>query len=334
MGSAAPQVLDRLELISVEGAVPIPSFAEDVRCGLEAEPKCLPSKYFYDQIGSALFDTITLLPEYYLTRAETAILREWGWEIVRALDGPIEFLELGSGSAIKTRILIEEALRAQGSLRYNAIDISAETLRASASALVAAYPKLSVTAYAGDYFAILGRSALRRTHRVLAMFMGSNIGNYAPGQARRLLGGIASSLKPRDGLLLGVDLKKDPRVLQAAYDDAIGVTAAFNKNLLARINRELGGTFDLAGFAHIARYEPEQSRVASYLESLQAQSVCIETLDLTVAFARNERMHTESSYKFSVDDIMRLAEATGFTLSRSWSDKDQRFGVYLLLRNT
>lgn len=325
---------ERLQVI--EGPRPrhAGSFAEDVRAGLTGSPKSVPSKYFYDGLGSALFDAITLLPEYYLTRAETEILRHWGWEIVRALGNPIEFIELGSGSAIKTRILIEEALRVQRTLKYSPIDISGEALRASAQALVEAFPALTVTAYAADYFSILGTETLKRSGRVLAMFMGSNIGNYEPGQGRALLRGVGASLKPGDGLLLGTDLKKDPRVLELAYDDPTGVTAAFNMNLLARMNRELGANFDLHDFTHIAAYDAQNGCVSSYLQALRAHDVRIDALETTVSFERGERMHTESSYKYSMDDVAALARETGFTLTRSWTDKAERFSVNLLVRDS
>lgn len=310
------------------------SFADDVRTGLCAVRKHLPSKYFYDELGSALFDAITVLPEYYLTRAETQILREWGWEIVRALGNPVEFLELGSGSAVKTRILIEEALRAQRTLRYSPIDISAEALQASAQSLVERYPGLSVNAHAGDYFSVLETRALVREGRVLAMFMGSNIGNYEPGAAANLLERIAGALKPGDGLLLGADLKKDPRVLEAAYDDATGVTAAFNKNLLARINRELGGTFDVRDFRHVAQYDESRGAVCSYLEALREHEVLIEGLEVSVPFAKNERIHTESSYKYSLDGIEGMAKAAGMEVTRQWFDREKRFCVALLLKSS
>lgn len=307
------------------------SFADDVRAGLSAPCKVLSSKYFYDELGSALFDAITVLPEYYLTRAETGILREWGWEMVRALGNPIEFIELGSGSAIKTRILIEEALRVQRTLRYSPIDISREALRASAQALVASYSALSVTAYAGDYFTILGTEHLRRETRSLVMFMGSNLGNYEPEQARKLLAGIAKSLKPGDGLLLGLDMKKDPRMLELAYDDPTGVTAAFNKNVLARINRELGGHFDLHDFRHIAHYDAESGAVQSHLEARRSHDVRIDAINLTVSFASGERIHTESSYKYSPQDITQLAKEAGLRLERSWTDPQERFSVNLFV---
>jgi L-histidine N-alpha-methyltransferase len=319
----------RLELRSASKPQKTGSFADDVLAGLRATPKRLQSKYFYDEVGSALFDVITVLPEYYLTRAETDILRQWGWEIVRAIGNPVEFIELGSGSAVKTRILIEEALRVQRALRYSPIDISGDALRASAQTLVNSYPNLTVSAYEGDYFSILGTPELRRSGKVLAMFMGSNIGNYEPSAANQLLRAIARSLKPGDGLLLGADLKKDPHVLQLAYDDPTGVTAAFNKNLLARINRELGGTFDLNDFEHIAVYEREHGRVASYLLARRSCEVRIEKIDLTVTFAEGESVHTESSYKFSNDDLKALGEAAGLALQRTWTDAQDRFSVNL-----
>lgn len=305
------------------------SFADDVLAGLCATPKHLASKYFYDELGSALFEAITVLPEYYLTRAETEILRQWGWEMVRAIGNPVEFIELGSGSAVKTRILIEEALRVQRSLRYSPIDISGEALRASAQALVNSYPALTVSAYEGDYFSILGTPQLRRSGKVLAMFMGSNIGNYEPAAGIELLSAVARTLKPGDGLLLGADLKKDPRVLKLAYDDPTGVTAAFNKNVLARINRELGGTFDLHDFKHVAFYDAAHGCVASYLEAQRAHEVRVGTLGLKVRFARGERIHTESSYKYSSDDLKALGESAGLGLSRTWTDAQERFSVNL-----
>src|SRR5581483_8426241 len=258
---------DRLEIVEVPPNGKRASFAEDVSSGLTSTPKRLSSVFLYDDLGSALFDAITYLPEYYLTRAETAILRESGWEIVRALEEPVEFLELGSGSAIKTRILIEEALRAQGTLRYSPIDISVEALRVSASNLIDAYPTLNVRAYAADYFDALESPKLELGPRVLAMFMGSNIGNYTPTEANLLLTRIAQRLRPGDGLLLGADSIKDRQTLEAAYDDSVGLTAAFDKNILARINREFGGTFDPRDFMHVAVYDDVRHSVDSYLEA-------------------------------------------------------------------
>lgn len=328
-GTAVP---DRFELIEVPRRSGAASFADDVADGLRARPKRLSSKYLYDRVGSALFEAITHLPEYYLTNAETEILRESGWEIVRVLDEPIDFLELGSGSATKTRLLIGEALRVQGRLRYSPIDISTEALRASSLALVESYPGLSVRAYAGDYFDVLASGALALRRRTLAMFMGSNIGNYEPAEAARILGLLAGALRPGDGLLLGTDLKKDAATLELAYDDPVGVTAAFNKNLLERINGQLGGNFNLRDFAHIVRYDSQRGSVDSFLEAREAADVTLGTLGLTVRFERGERIHTESSYKFDEGDVAKLGRAAGFELRTTWHDRARRFSVHLLVR--
>jgi dimethylhistidine N-methyltransferase len=325
-------VSDRFELIVVPRRTGVPSFADDVAAGLTASPKRLSSKYLYDEVGSALFDAITRLPEYYLTRAETEILAQWGWQIVRLLDGPVDFVELGSGSAVKTRLLIEEALRVQGELRYSPIDISTQALRDSSLALVRAHDGLSIQAYAGDYFDVLRSQALKFRRRVLAMFMGSNIGNYEPQEARSLLDLLSSVLRPGDGLLLGVDLKKNAATLERAYDDAAGVTAAFNRNVLVRMNRELGGNFDAAQFRHIAKYDAEHGSVDSFLEAGERMTVQLLRPALTVALARGERIQTESSYKYADEEIAGIAAAAGLRSAALWHDSDHRFSVHLLVR--
>lgn len=325
-------VSDRFKLIVVPRRAGVPSFADDVTAGLTAAPKRLSSKYLYDEVGSALFDAITRLPEYYLTRAETEILAQWGWQIVRLLDGPVDFVELGSGSAAKTRLLIEEALRVQGELRYSPIDISTQAIRDSSLALVRAYDGLTVQAYAGDYFDVLQSRALQFPRRVLAMFMGSNIGNYEPREARKVLDLLSAALRPGDGLLLGVDLKKDAATLERAYDDAAGVTAAFNRNVLGRINRELGGDFDAAQFRHVATYDAERGSVDSFLEAGKRMTVHLKRVGLELEIERGERIQTESSYKYADEEIARLAAATGFRSAALWHDGEHRFGLHLLVR--
>ena len=325
-------VSDRFELITVPPSRGVPSFAEDVAAGLRSTPKRLPSKYFYDDVGSALFDAITRLHEYYLTRAETEILSQWGWQIVRVLDAPLDFLELGSGSAIKTRRLIGEALRVQPTLRYSPIDISTEAVRASSMALVETYPALSVRAFAGDYFDVLESHAVRSERKLLAMLMGSNIGNYEPAQAKRLLALLGGALKPGDGLLLGTDLKKDRATLELAYNDPAGVTAAFNRNMLARINRELDADFDVRKFAHVVHYDEARGSVDSFLEASERMSVSIRGVGMRAAFAAGERMHTESSYKYADDEVVALGRAAGFRSEAVWHDRAGRFSVHLLVR--
>jgi len=332
VGAQLTTISDRLQIVELPHAAAQTSFADDVRRGLGAPYKRLSAKYFYDDLGSVLFDAITRLPEYYLTRAETEILRESGWEIVRELDAPLEFLELGSGSAVKTRLLVEEALRVQGVLRYDPIDISLEALRASAVTLVDAYPNLRIRAYAGDYFAVLASPELRFETKVLAMLMGSNIGNYEPENARALLRLVAKALRPGDGLLLGVDLKKDRSTLELAYNDPTGVTAAFNRNMLGRINRELGGHFDLTAFTHEAVYDEERGCVDSFLRADRAQDVAIDALGVIVAFESGERVHTESSYKFDEVELAKLGAASGFRPRKRWCDSGQRFAIQLFER--
>jgi dimethylhistidine N-methyltransferase len=325
-------ISDRFELIEVPRSRGVPSFAQDVARGLRSKPKRLSSKYFYDEVGSALFDAITRLPEYYLTRAETEILSEWGWQIVRVLDAPLDFLELGSGSAIKTRLLISEALRVQTALRYCPIDISTEAVRASSLALVETYPTLSVRAYAGDYFDVLESHAVRSERKMLAMLMGSNIGNYEPEEANLLLALLGAALRPGDGLLLGADLKKDRATLELAYDDPVGVTAAFDRNMLGRINRELDADFDLRKFEHVAHYDELRGSVDSFLEARERVTARVRAVGMRVTCQAGERIHTESSYKFTDEEIARLGQAAGFRDEAVWHDRAKRFSVHLLVR--
>jgi len=324
-------VSDRFLLYRAPEPALVESFADDVRWGLTALHKHLPPKYFYDDLGSALFEAICELPEYYLTRAETEILERFAPQMIAALDGPVEIVEFGSGSARKTRLLLEAGLAAQGRLVYHPIDISAGALIASASTLAASYPDLSVTAYASDYVEVLRSARLRTSQRVLALFLGSNIGNYEPVAARRLLRAMSESFKPGDALLLGTDLKKDPAVLERAYNDPTGVTAAFNKNVLARINRELGGTFDLDAFEHSARYDGVRGSVDSFLVAQRGMAVPIERLGIEARFSTAETIHTESSHKFAADDIASLASESGFRVERAWTDEGARFAVTLLV---
>ena len=317
-------------------------FADDVRRGLTAQPKRLQPKYFYDELGSLLFDAICLLPEYYLTRAEDEILRARSGEIVAAVvgeyDARLSLLEFGSGSAVKTRLLIEAILRRQPSLIYRPVDISAASVEASARALLQSYPQLSIEAFAGDYDAALsllserarGGSGAGGDGRTLVLFLGSNIGNFDPAEAERFLAAVRAVLRAGDALLLGADLKKDPETLLAAYDDPLGLTAAFNLNLLARINREFGADFDLRAFRHLARYDAAAGRVEMYVESLRAQTVCVRELGLTVEFAAGELTHTENSHKYEPAQLRSLAARAGFHLSQTWTDAAGRFSSNLL----
>lgn len=306
------------------------TFADDVRRGLRAFPKRLPPKSFYDDLGSSLFEAITYLPEYYLTNAERELLAKYAGDIIDTFGAPLELLELGSGSATKTRFLIEAALERQRTLRYLPVDISPAVLNASAQTLIDMYPNLSVEAFAGDYFDLLERQELRSAKRTMALFLGSNIGNFEPDEATSLLQALRRTLKSGDALLLGTDLKKPIDRLELAYDDPAGVTAAFNKNVLGRINRELGGNFDLRAFEHDAHYDPVRGAVDMFLIATTAQNVRIRDLDMQVGFAEFESIHTESSYKYDPESISRIAESAGYRLERCWFDSGFDYAVSLL----
>ena len=310
---------------------PRAGLAEDVYRGLSTEPKRFLPKYFYDQLGSQLFEAICLLPEYYLTRAENQILERYADEIIASLDGEITLVEMGSGSASKTRLIIEALLRKQNELLFVPVDISASALDSSSRILLQSYPQLRIEAYAADYFAGLAELGKTERGRTLALFLGSNISNFDPDEALRFLNALRSVLREGDALLLGADLKKDKAVLEAAYNDALGVTAAFNLNVLARINRELGGNFDLRSFEHRAFYNEEAGRVEIYIESMREQTVSIAEVDMQVSFGEGELIHTENSYKYDLADLGRLASETGFTCARTWLDEAKQFSSNLLL---
>ena len=331
---ASREESERLRIHRLTAAV-ADDFAEDVRAGLTAPRKFLLPKYFYDALGSRLFDAICLVPEYYLTRAEADIFERHAAEIVEsARDGArrVTLFELGSGSAAKTRRIIDALLAAQPRLRYVPVDISTAALEESASALLGDYEGLSVTAYAADYDTALPRlrENFEEGARALVLFLGSNVGNFDRAEARDFLRRVRASLRAGDCLLLGADLKKDAATLEAAYDDPVGVTAAFNLNLLARINRELAADFALRDFRHVALYDEREGRVEMHLESTREQTVRIDALGLKVHFDDGERIHTENSYKYSLDELSALAADTGFSRARTWLDPAERFSSNLL----
>jgi len=304
-------------------------FAEDVHAGLTATPKTLKPKYLYDALGSLLFEAICHLPEYYLTRAETEIFERRAAEIVAQLPAPTTVVELGSGSSIKTRLLIEAILARQSRLCYQPIDISETILEQSAKQLLEDYPGLRITAHAADYTRGIGSIARKDDEKVLALLLGSNIGNYTPDEARELLSQIRNALRTGDGLLLGADLKKSREALEAAYNDALNLTEAFSRNLLLRINRELNADFNLKQFKHRAFFNEDQSRIEIHLVSLIEQKVNIRgpesQLGLQVEFRSGETIHTENSYKYDPEMLAALAKAAGFKPARIWFDSGRRF---------
>ncbi len=322
---------ERLHIHNLVTRDPRAGLAEDVRRGLASQPKRFLPKYFYDELGSQLFEAICLLPEYYLTRAENEILERFADEIVASVDGEVTLIEMGSGSASKTRLVIEALLRKQDELCYVPVDISASALDSSSRILLQSYPQLTIEAYAADYFAGLRELAKAKRGRTLALFLGSNISNFDREEAARFLQALRAVLSEGDALLLGADLKKDKTVLEAAYNDALGVTAAFNLNVLARINRELGGDFDVRAFQHRAFYDESEGRIEIYIESTRRQSVNIRQLDLTVNFAEGEQIHTENSYKYDLTNLAALASHAGFSRARTWLDSQERFSSNLLL---
>ncbi|MFN0120068.1 MAG: L-histidine N(alpha)-methyltransferase [Blastocatellia bacterium] len=314
-------------------ALPLPPFAMDVARGLTASPKTLPSKYFYNELGSLLFEAICHLDEYYPTRCEAAILREYATEIVSQQPRRQRLVELGSGSSVKTRYLLEALLARQRTLAYHPIDISESILAQTVRVLEHDYPNLQAHGQARDYTTGIGDLERDSDEALLVLFLGSNIGNYDPVAARGLLRELRHSLQPGDMLLLGADLIKDASILESAYDDALGVTAAFNLNLLSRINHELGGDFKLCQFRHRAVYNDEYQRVEMHLFSRIRQTVSISSLHLRVSFRGGESIHTENSHKFDRLSLAQLAADGGFEPVKSWTDHAGNFSSNLWRAN-
>jgi dimethylhistidine N-methyltransferase len=303
--------------------------------GLTSPRKTLPPWLFYDAAGSQLFEDITALPEYYLTRTERSIFSAHADEIVLALGHPITIAELGAGSAYKTGVLLRAATRFQPSVLYQPIDVSPSALDEAAAHLSATLPGVTVAPQIANY--ITEGFALTRPSgtRILALYIGSSIGNFSPSEAHAILTNLRSHLQPGDALLLGTDLapssSKSVSQLLAAYDDASGTTAAFNKNILTRLNRDLGTDFNVDAFAHRARWNQPCSRIEMHLESLTEQSVHIpgENGITLIRFAAGETIHTENSHKFTPDSIATLLERAGFTINRTFHDPEQIFAVTL-----
>src|SRR5450432_1386658 len=306
----------------------IAAVAAAVRAGLLRKRKRLPPWLLYDDEGSALFEEITRLPAYYLTRTERAILVAHADAMVEAAGLPREVVELGAGSASKTRVLLQALSRRQPRVRYVPVDVSPSALAQAAIVLrdlrfvdvrpaVARYP---------EELDFLRRPAVGRR---LVLFLGSNVGNYDPPRAVELLTAVRRQLAPGDGFLVGVDRRKSPALLLPAYDDDVGVTERFSKNVLARLNRELGATFDLDRFRHVVVWNARASRVDLYLESAIAQRVAIDALGVKVHLAARERIHTESSYKLTDARVGQLLTRGGFVPEATWTDERHLYGVHL-----
>lgn len=304
------------------------AMSREVRDGLSATPKRLPSKLFYDAIGSALFEQITELPEYYLTRTERAIFEDYASEILQAAGPSLTLVELGAGTATKTSILIEELLQRQSLALFYPIDVSPAALNEAVRHMAEQFPQLRVNPIVADYTG--GVQALSRiSGRKLVLYIGSSIGNFEHSEAIGILRRIRRSLRSGDALLLGTDLAKSSKILLPAYNDSQGITAAFNKNILARLNRELDADFDLSAFQHVALWNRQCSRMEIYLESTADQLVFIPAIEMDVHFTRSERIHTENSYKYTDEMVRTILQESGFLLERTWTDLKRWFGVHL-----
>ena len=308
-------------------------FAADVLAGLDrSRGKTLPSQYLYDDVGSALFEVLTLLPEYGLTRADSRLLEQYAKEIVEQMPRDVLVVELGSGGGTKTRHVLESAVdRAPALVRYLPIDISSAALEQCRRTL-SPIPGVEVRPLQASYLDGLNEAVQRRHsgQAILLLFLGSTIGNFTLREARVFLRQIRLALQPGDGLLLGADLVKPREQMLEAYDDPIGATAAFNLNLLARINRELRGEFDLRKFRHLARWNENASRIEMHLQARGVQEVRIADLDRAIEFRRGETIWTESSHKFRPHQIVTMAARAGFECRRQWIDSDWPFAESLL----
>jgi len=305
------------------------ALCRDVRAGLQTSPKSLPPKWFYDSVGSDLFDQITRLPEYYPTRAEAEILRARAAEIVAA-SGAATLVELGSGTSEKTRTLLN-AMRDGGSLRrFIPFDVDASVLNAAGAAIGAEYPEVEIDAVCGDFEEHLDKIPV--VGRRLVIFLGSTIGNLTPGPRAAFLEALAETLAPGDTLLLGTDLVKDVDRLLAAYDDSAGVTAKFNRNVLNVVNRELDANFDPEAFEHVAKWNADEERIEMWLRTATPQQVRVGDLNLTVDFAAGEEMLTEVSSKFRPERVSEELAAAGLRRTHWWTDEAGDFGLSLSTR--
>jgi L-histidine N-alpha-methyltransferase len=313
-------------------ADPSYEFAAEVRAGLTRPgQKELPSKYLYDDVGSGLFEVISVLPEYGLTRADERLLRRHAYDIVRRLPNPVIVAELGSGSGKKTRWILEALCQSQHT-SYCPIEISPSAL-AMCRRELGDMDSVSIVGFEREYLDGLLEVAARREQGeyLLVLFLGSTIGNFDRAAGMRFLREVRRILQPGDSLLLGTDLEKPLAQLLEAYDDPVGVTAAFNLNLLARINRELGADFDLQQFQHEARFNREARSVEMHLRSKRKQMVSVPRADLSVTLAENETIWTESSHKYSTADVLRISASTGFRCQAQWTDQEWPFAESLLV---
>jgi L-histidine N-alpha-methyltransferase len=320
----------RFHYTKFETAARLPDDGADVVRGLSQEQKWLPSRFFYDGRGSGLFDAICDLPEYYPTRTEESILTEFAGEIAERT-GPVDIVELGSGSARKTRLLLTAYSEADGGapLQYVPIDVSEDALRASAGDLLQSYHNLQISGFSGTYEQGLAALPKALAPRRMVIFLGSSLGNFHADGRAELFAQVSEALSPGDFLLLGVDRHKSKMILEPAYNDSQRVTAAFNLNMLRHLNRLYGGNFVLDQFAHLAFYNEAERRIEMHLTSQRPQAVRLGGLDLTTEFALGETVRTEVSYKFELPALLNECRPHGFSHLGSWSDPNRWFAVTL-----
>lgn len=310
-------------------------FKEDVKTGLTSYPKTLNSKYFYDREGDRLFQEIMALPEYYLTDLEFNILEKHKKDIAAAFSSKegFDLIELGAGDGKKTKILLKQLLEEQQDFIYLPVDISQNVLDQLSSSLQQELPNLRVEAQRGTYTETLERLEKYNSRKKVILFLGSNLGNMLPEQAIQFLKKIGSTMGPEDLLFIGLDQKKHPQVILDAYNDSAGVTAAFNLNLLSRINRELSADFDPDNFLHWPVYNPETGTAKSYLVSKKAHTVKINSLNLEVSFDAWESIHTEISQKYDGPSINNLSKEAGMEIVKSFADSEGKFRDYIFKKN-
>ena len=306
----------------------VPSAGSDVIKGLTQTPKTLPARYFYDDRGSDLFEQICDLPEYYVTRTETKILQQYAGEIAR-ITGPCELVELGSGSSTKTRIILDAYAQLGHTLQYMPIDVSAGILETSAKQLLADYPSLKVHALVATYELALAQISPTKLFSRMISFIGSSLGNLNPQECDVFFTQITNALQVGDYFLLGIDLQKPKHIVEPAYNDAQGVTAAFNLNMLEHLNHQFEGNFDTTQFEHWAFYNETDNQIEMHLRSLRSQSVELRALNLTVDFAPGETILTEISRKFNLNMMQEQLTARGLVPLQEWTDADGWFGLLL-----
>ncbi|OIO99828.1 MAG: dimethylhistidine N-methyltransferase [Bacteroidetes bacterium CG2_30_33_31] len=312
----------------METLTQLSQFAQDILEGLKKTNKSINSKYLYDKIGDSIFQKIMEMPEYYLTRSEFEILTTKSKEIVGLLSKDkrdINLIELGAGDGIKTKILLEEMLKKGLNIEYFPIDISNNILQELQKSLLIEFPKLKVSPINMDYFKALKYINTKSNQRNIILFLGSNVGNFTYSGAAIILAQIAHFNKSGDLLLLGIDLKKDPRIIQNAYDDKDGISAEFNLNVLRRMNTELGANFNLNNFSYYTYYEPFSGEVRSFIHSKIKQKILLRNLDTTIEFEANEIVHTEISKKYSLKELEKLANESGFKVEKHYIDKASYF---------